>query len=248
MWNREAHSRARVGRETGQCQCRAGVVRPHIRRQVKYASYRQPDRSLFLGGQCLPQRRSGKSSRLLEQPGCEERYRARRDKGTAECVPRRRQFERSPGELGGSGRVARTKIAGRFEQGGDGGFVARLGAVGELLSHLDRYRAFGHEHVGRLAVKRPANRDGGTGPHRLADQVVSERKAIAALHEDASLDKIFDWFQQLRYRHPGQLSQLVYGEQPAQRRRERRHPVCRRGHPQQADAHVVTDALRHAVF
>ena len=130
-------------------------------------------------------------------------------------MPRRRQFERSPGELGGSGRVARTKIAGRFEQGGDGGFVARLGAVGELLSHLDRYRAFGHEHVGRLAVKRPANRDGGTGPHRLADQVVSERKAIAALHEDASLDKIFDWFQQLRYRHPGQLSQLVYAAMQA---------------------------------
>ena len=101
-----------------------------------------------------------------------------------------RQFERSPGELGGSGRIARTEISRRLEHDGDGGFVARLGAVGELLRHLDGKRAFSQEDVGRLTVERPANRGGGAGPHCLADQVVRECQPVAALNEDASLDKI----------------------------------------------------------
>jgi hypothetical protein len=135
---------------------------------------RAPDRSLFLGGQCLPQSRSGESGRLIKSARSEERNRAPRDQGTAECVSRRCQFERSPGELGGTGRVARAESARSRKQGGDGGFVARLGAVGELLGHLNGKRAPGHEHVGRLTVECPTGRDGGTRPHCLADQVVSE--------------------------------------------------------------------------
>jgi len=110
-------------------------------RQVKYARYRQPDSSLLLGGQCLPQSRSGESRRILKPARSEQRNRAPRDKGTTERMPRRRQFECSPGELGGTGRITRTENARSLEQGSDGGFIARLGAVGELLRHLDGKRA-----------------------------------------------------------------------------------------------------------
>jgi hypothetical protein len=133
-------------------------------------------------------------------------------------------------------------------QGGDGDFVARLGAVGELLRDLDGKCAVGQQHVGRLTVKRAPNRDRGAGPHCFADQVVSECQPIADLSEDVSLDKFLDRVNQLRDRQLGQLGQLVDGESPAQRRRERRHPVCGRGHPQQPNTHVVTDASWHPVF
>ncbi len=135
-----------------------------------------------------------------------------------------------------------------MKQGGDGGFVAGLGAVCELLCYLDGQRAPGQEHAGRLTVERPANRDGGARSHCLADQVVSECQLVAAVGKDVGLDEFPDRIQQVRDRHPSHLGQVIDGEPPAQRRSERRQAVRGRGHAQEPATHVVTDAPWEAVF
>ena len=90
-------------------------------------------------------------------------------------MPDRRQLQCPVGKLGGDSRVGRPKCVSGLEQGGDGGFVAGLGAVRELLRHLDGERAAGQEDAGRLTVERPANRDGELA--RTASRIKSCPKA-----------------------------------------------------------------------
>ena len=63
-------------------------------------------------------------------------------------------------KLGSGSRVRRPEGVSSLKQSGDSGFVARLGAVSEVLCHLDGEGTSGQQYVGRLPVERPANRAG----------------------------------------------------------------------------------------
>jgi hypothetical protein len=125
-----------------------------------------------------------------------QEHRRLRDQGPARRMVARRQLERALGQIRADPRIGPCQRLSRLQQDRDRLLVARLGAGGELRRHLDRCGAAREQHVGRLAIERSPRGDGHCLADGLADEVVAEREALAALDEHPAVDELLDRPQQ----------------------------------------------------
>ena len=160
MKQRRPEPGPQIGRQIRQRQRRAGIVGAQVGREVEHAGDTETNPCLFLGREHLPQRGISELPALLAEASGEQGDSPPGHERPPERMPGRRQLQCPAGQLGSSSRVRRPEGVSGLQQGGDRGFVAGIGAVRELLGHLDGQRAPGQEHIGRLTVERPANRDG----------------------------------------------------------------------------------------
>src|SRR5580700_9863224 len=138
---------SQIGRQIWQRQSRAGIVGAQVRRDVEHAGDAKTYSSLFLSWEHVPERGVGEPPAFLSEASGEQGDSTSGNQWSPKRMPNRRQLQCPARKLGSGRRIRRPKGVSGLQQSGDGGFVTELGAVSEVLCHLDGERAPGQEHV-----------------------------------------------------------------------------------------------------
>ena len=181
--------------------------------------------------------RVGERACLVDTARGVEQYGGLGEQRPSQGVVARRELERAPAEVGARAGIGRRERFAGAQQDRDCLLVAGLRARRDLRGDLDGRGAGRQEHVGGLAVERPAGRHRDALADGLAGDVVPEGEAVATLDEHPAVDQLLHRPEQCRRGPVEHVGQVGERESAAERGGDRGSLASGRGDAAQALAH-----------